>query len=81
MPTHGALSRPPRRRRRRRGVRKGISSNLVPHPTYSWLRYDPRGVAEVEGSRDLRKRLPRVRRPEPGDASAEALPASGLALS
>ncbi|MDJ0970559.1 MAG: hypothetical protein QNJ06_11770 [Kiloniellales bacterium] len=53
---HRRRERRRRRSRRPRKLLKGIASNLVRHPHYPWLAFDPRGVAAVEASRDLQKK-------------------------
>ncbi|MDJ0944274.1 MAG: hypothetical protein QNJ30_12450 [Kiloniellales bacterium] len=54
--SHRRRERRRRRSRRPHKLLKGIASNLVRHPHYPWLAFDPRGVVAVEASRDLRKK-------------------------
>lgn len=55
---------------------RGIARNLIAHPSYPWLAFDPRGVAAVEASRDLQKRRDAGVRPSaqarPGEAASDA---------
>ena len=53
---HRRRERRRRRSRRPRKLLKGITGNLVRHPHYPWLAFDPRGVAAVEASRDFHKK-------------------------
>ncbi|MCG8596886.1 MAG: hypothetical protein MI785_21315 [Kiloniellales bacterium] len=54
--SHRRRERRRRRSRRPHKLLKGIASNLVRHPHYPWLAFDPRGVAAVEASRDFYKK-------------------------